>query len=150
MQYIHIRSKCKQSVTSQKIYSFINKGALLLESNSFQEFMVALEIDSYIFERGKGRSTSYFVRTNYIDSSSNEKNENSNNGISLQQNEPFSSPQTIENVNRDIENENIELKNIQKKTPLLQLLDTVQSHNDQRKIKNAQLNKSTYCLDKFL
>ena len=137
MQYIHIRSKCKQSVTSQKFYSFINKGALLLESNSFQEFMVTLEIDSYIFERGKGRSTSYFVRKNYIDSSSNEKNETSNNGISLQQNEPFSSPQTIENVNRDIENENIELKNIQKKTPLLQLLDTVQSHNDQRKIKNA-------------
>ena len=81
MQYIHIRSKCKQRVTSQRIYSFVNKGALLLESNSFQEFMVALEIDGYTFEKGKGRSTSYFVRKNYIDSSSNEKNETSDNGI---------------------------------------------------------------------
>ena len=134
MQYMHIRSKCKQRVMSQRIYSFVNKGALLLESNSFQEFMVALEIDGYTFERGKGRSASYFVRKNYIDSSSNEKNETSNNGISLQQNEPFS-----------------ELKqSTQKKNPYLQLLDTLQSHNHHRKIENARLNKSTCCLDKPL
>ena len=33
---------------SQRIYSFINKGALFLESNSFQDFMVGLETDGYI------------------------------------------------------------------------------------------------------
>ena len=53
-----------------------------------------------------------------IDSSSNEKNENSNNGIPLQQIQPFSSPQTTDQVNKDIENENIQLENIQKNTPL--------------------------------
>ena len=57
--------------------------------------MVGLEIDSYISKRGKGKSASYFVRKKFIDSSSNEKNENSNNGISMQQNVPFSSLKTI-------------------------------------------------------
>ena len=41
---------------SQKIYSFINKGALLLESNSFQDFMIGLEIDGYISKIGKEKS----------------------------------------------------------------------------------------------
>ena len=40
----HIRWKCQKRVMSQRIYSFINKGALCLESNSFQDFMVGLEI----------------------------------------------------------------------------------------------------------
>ena len=44
----HIRSKCKKRVTSPRIYSLINKGALYLESNSFQDFMDGLEIDGYI------------------------------------------------------------------------------------------------------
>ena len=79
--------------------------------------MVGLEIDAYISKRGKGKSASYLVRKKFINSSSNEKNENSNNGISLQQNLPFSSPQTIEQARKDIEKENIELENIRKNTP---------------------------------
>ena len=81
--------------------------------------MIGLEIDGHISKRGKGKSASYFVGKKFIDSSSNEKNENSNNGISLQQNVPFSSPQTIQKARKDIENENIELENIQKNTTLL-------------------------------
>ena len=146
----HIRSKCKKRVTSQRIYSFINKGALFLESNSFQDFMIGLEIDGYISKRGKGKSASYFVRKKFIDSSSIEKNENSNNGISMQQNVPFSSPQTIEKARKDIEKENIELEDIQKNTPLLNRYDTPQPRNHERKTENAHLNKSAYCLDNFL
>ena len=51
----HIRSKCKKRVTSQRIYSFFNKGALFLEPNSFQDFTVGLEIDGCISKRGKGK-----------------------------------------------------------------------------------------------
>ena len=69
---------------SQRIYSFINKGALFLESNSFQDFVVGFEIGGFISKRGKGKSAPQFVRKNFIDSSSNEKTKNSNNGISLQ------------------------------------------------------------------
>ena len=42
--------------------------------------MVTLEIDGYISKRGKGKSASSFVLKKLIDSSSNEKNENSSNG----------------------------------------------------------------------
>ena len=104
--------------------------------------------DSFILNRGKGKSASYFVRKNFIDGSSNEKS--SNNGISMQRTEPFSSSQTIEKVNKDIENKNIQLENIQKNTLLLHHHDTLQYLNHQSKIENSHLNKSTYCLDKFL
>ena len=146
----HIRSKCKKRVMYQRIYSFINKGSLFLDSNSFQDFMVGLKIDGYISKRGKEKSASYFVRKKFIDSSSNEKNENSNNGISMQQIVPFSSPQTIEKTRKDIEKENIELEDIQKNTPLLNRYDTPQPRNHERKTENAHLNKSAYCLDNFL
>ena len=106
--------------------------------------------DSFILNRGKGKSASYFVRKNFIDGSSNEKNKSSNNGISMQRTEPFSSSQTIEKVNKDIENKNIQLEIIQKNTLLLHHHDTLQYLNHQRKIENSHLNKSTYCFDKFL
>ena len=59
----------------------------------------------------------------------------------MQQNEPFSFPQTIEKVQKDNKNENLESENIQKNTPLLIHYDTLQSRNHQRKIENAHLNK---------
>ena len=83
--------------------------------------MKGLEIDVYICKRGKGKSVSFFVRKKF---SSIEKNENSNNGISMQHNVPFSSPQTIEKARKDIEKENIELEDIQKNTLLLNHYDT--------------------------
>ena len=104
--------------------------------------------DSFILNRGKRKSASNFVRKNFIDGSSNEKS--SNNGISMQRTEPFSSSQTIEKVNKDIENKNIQLEIIQKNTLLLHHHDTLQYLNHQRKIENSHLNKSTYCFDKFL
>ena len=95
--------------------------------------MVGLEIDSYTSKRGKGKSASYFVRKKFIDSSSNEKNENSNNGTSMQQTVPFSSLQTIEKTRKDIEKENIELEDIQKNTSLLNRYDTPQPRNHEKK-----------------
>ena len=145
-----IRSKCKKRVTSQRIYSFINKGALFLESNSFQDFMIGLETDGYISKRGKGKSASHFVRKKFIDRSSIEKNENSINGISMQQNVLFSSPQMTEKARKDIEKENIELDDILENTPLLNRIDTLKPRNHERKTENAHLNKSAYCLDNFL
>ena len=111
--------------------------------------MIGLEIDGYISKRGKGKSASYFVRKKFIDRSSIEKNENSINGISMQQNVRFSFPQTIEKARKDIEKENIELEDIQKNTPLLSRYDTPQPRNPERKTENAHLNKSTYYLDNF-
>lgn len=52
----HIDWNVKKWVISQRIYSLINKGTLLLESNSFQDFVVGLEIGGFISKRGKGKS----------------------------------------------------------------------------------------------
>ena len=123
---------------------------MFLESNSLQDFLIGLEIDGHISKRGKGKSASYFVRKKFIDSSSIEKNENSNNGISMQQNVPLPSSQTIEKARKDIEKENIELEDIQKNTPLLNRYNTPQPRNHERKKGNAHLNKSAYCLDNSL
>ena len=112
--------------------------------------MIGLEIDGYISKRGKGKSASHFVRKKFIDRSSIEKNENSINGISMQQNVLFSSPQMTEKARKDIEKENIELDDILENTPLLNRTDTLQPRNHERKIENAHLNKSAYCLDNFL
>ena len=142
----HIRSKCKKRVTYQKIYSFINKGAVFLESNSFKDSMCGLVIDGYISKRDNGKSPSNFIRKKFIDSSSNDKISR----ISIQQNAPFSSPQTSEKVSKDIDKENFEPENIQKNTPLLNHCDTAQPRSHQREIENAHLNKSPYCLDNFL
>ena len=84
------------------------------------------------------------MRKEFIDRSSIEKNENSNNGILMQQNVPFSK------ARKDIEKENIELEDILKNTPLLNLYDTPQPRNHERKTENAHLNKSAYYLDNFL
>ena len=117
---------------------------MFLESNSFQGFMVGLEIDGYISKRGKGKSASYFVREKFIDSVSNGKDEGSNNGMLLQRRVPFSSPQTIEKARKHIANiENIEPENIQKNTPLLNHHDTPPHRDRQGKIDNAHLNKSS-------
>ena len=51
---------------------------------------------------------------------------------------------------KDIEYANTELENIEKNSPLLNHHNTLQPRNQHRKIENAHLNKSTYCLYKFL
>ena len=68
----------------------------------------------------------------------------------MQQNVPFSSLQMTEKACKDIEYANTELENIEKNSPLLNHHNTLQPRNQHRKIENAHLNKSTYCLYKFL
>ena len=47
------RSKSKQRVTSQRIFRFINKAALRIESELFQDCMNKLEIDGCIYKKKK-------------------------------------------------------------------------------------------------
>ena len=62
----HIRSKCKKRATSQRIYSFINKDALFLESNSFQDFMIGLEIDVTFPKEVMGNLLHNFLERNLL------------------------------------------------------------------------------------
>ena len=47
----NIRSKSKQRVTSQRIFRYINKGALSIECELFQDCMNKLEIDGSIYKK---------------------------------------------------------------------------------------------------
>ena len=66
MQFNILDRNGKKRVTSQRIYSLINKGPLFLVSNSLRDFMAWLEIEGYISKRGKEKSASYFVRNKFI------------------------------------------------------------------------------------
>ena len=47
----HIRSKSKQKVTSQKIFRFINKGAVSIGCELFQDCINGFEIDGRIYKK---------------------------------------------------------------------------------------------------
>ena len=48
----YICSKSKQRVTSQRIFRFINKGALIIECELLQDCVNRLEIDGCIYKKG--------------------------------------------------------------------------------------------------
>ena len=67
----HIRLKCKKRVTSQNIFSFLNKGASLADTKLFHELLNKMETDGYIFKKGKGKNASFFVKSHLIDNNNN-------------------------------------------------------------------------------
>ena len=79
----------------QRTYSFINKDALFLESSQFQDFMVV----------------TFCQKELYLIAAMMKR-------MNTKQNTPFSSYQTIENMDKDIENKNVELEIIQENNPL--------------------------------
>ena len=56
----NILSKSKQRVTSQKLFRFINKSALSIECELFQNCMNKLEIDGRIYKKKRGENASFF------------------------------------------------------------------------------------------
>ena len=57
-----IRLKCNKRVTSQNIFSFLNKDASFIDAKLFHEVL-----DGYIFKTGRGKNTSFFVGSHLID-----------------------------------------------------------------------------------
>ena len=55
-----IRLKNKKRFTSQRIFSFINKGALQLDCQKFNDILCDMEIDGKIYN-GSGKNASFFV-----------------------------------------------------------------------------------------
>ena len=60
-----IRLKNKKRVTSQRIFSFINKGALQLDCQKFDDILCDMEIDGKIYKNGSGKNALFFVK-NYF------------------------------------------------------------------------------------
>ena len=72
----YIRSKSKQRVTSQRIFRFINKGALSIDCELFQDCINSLEIDGRIYKKKRGKNASFFI--NPISEDNNENDEPNN------------------------------------------------------------------------
>ena len=60
-----IRLKNKKRVTSQRIFSFINKGALQLDCQKFDDILCDMEIDGKIYKNGSGKNALFFLK-NYF------------------------------------------------------------------------------------
>ena len=54
--------KNKKRVTSQRIFSFINKGVLQLDCQKFNDILCDMEIDGKIYKNGSGKNASFFVK----------------------------------------------------------------------------------------
>ena len=52
----YIRLKCKKRVTSQNIFSFLNKGTSIVDAKLFHEVLNKMEIEGYIFKKGRGKN----------------------------------------------------------------------------------------------
>ena len=94
----HIRLKCKKRVTSQKIFSFLNKGASFIDVKLFHEELDRMEIDVYIFKTGRGKNASFFVGSHLIDGNKkivSDAFSTGNNTVSPLQQENLLSPVTV-------------------------------------------------------
>ena len=54
--------KNKKRATSQRIFSFINKGVLQLDCQKFNDILCDMEIDGKIYKNGSGKNASFFVK----------------------------------------------------------------------------------------
>ena len=96
----YIRLKCKKRVTSQNIFSFLNKGASFVDAKLFHEVLDKMEIEGYIFKKGRGKNASFFVKRNFTDNNKNivlDAFSTENNIASTLQQENISSPVTVAN-----------------------------------------------------
>ena len=97
----HIRLKCKKRATSQNIFSFLNKGASLIDTKLFHEVLNKMEIDGYIDKAGRDKNASFFVKSHLIDNNKNIASETfstENNTVSPLQQENLSSPVTVKSL----------------------------------------------------
>ena len=72
----HILSKSKQRVTSQRIFQFINKGALIIDCELFQDCINSLGIDGRIYKKKNGKYASFFINPIFEDNNENDKPNN--------------------------------------------------------------------------
>ena len=69
----NIHSKSKQRETSQRIFRFINKVALIIECEHFQDFMNKLEIEGRIYKEKRDKNASFFINPIRSDSKKNDQ-----------------------------------------------------------------------------
>ena len=106
-----IRLKNKKKVTSQRTFSFINKGALQLDCQKFSNMICGMEIDGEINKNGSGKSASFFAKNCFsMEAVSPDKisdltvnNTHNQSSVSFSPNKSIATPDTLQNLENFIE-----------------------------------------------
>ena len=97
-----IRVKNKKKVTSQGIFSFINKVALQLDCQKFNHILCDMEIDGKIYKNGLSKNTSFFVKNYFfledVNSDLAVNHTHSQSSVSVSTNKSVIIPDTTQNL----------------------------------------------------
>ena len=124
-----IRLKNKKRVTSQRIFSFINKGALQLDCQKFNDILCDMEIDGKIYKNGSGKNASFFVNNYFpLEAVSPVKNldltvdnTHSQSSRSFASSKSVATPDTLQNLKDVIDSD---LGGIHSATPIIHCVKT--------------------------
>ena len=124
-----IRLKNKKKVTSQRIFSFINRGALQLDCQKFNDILCDMEIDGKIYKNGSGKNASFFVDNYFsLEAVSPVKNldltvdnTHSQSSVSFAPNKSVATPDTSQNLEDAIDSD---LGGIHSATPIIHCVKT--------------------------
>ena len=94
-----IRLKNKKRVTSQRIFSFINKGALQLDCQKFDDILCDMEIDGKIYKNGSGKNALFFVKNDFsLEGDLTINHTYSQSSVSVSTNKSVTTPDTTQSV----------------------------------------------------
>ena len=110
------RLKNKKRVTSQRIFSFINKGALQLDCQKFSDILCDMEIDGKIYKDGSGKNALFFVKNYFsLENVSPVKNSDpiinnthSQSSVSVSTNKSVTTPDTTQSLEDIADSEFVE------------------------------------------
>ena len=103
--------KSKKKVTSQRIFSFINKGALQLDCQKFNDIVCDMEIDGKIYKNGSCNNASFFSKTFFLskaisldkNSDLTVNNTHIQSSVSYHPNKSIAIPDTLQNLENFID-----------------------------------------------
>ena len=124
-----IRLKNKKRVTSQKMFSFINKGALKLDCQKFNDIICNMEVDGKIYKNGSGKNALFFVKNCFSleavgpvkNSDLTVNNTHSQSSVSLAPNKSIATPDTSQNLKNFIDSD---FDRIHSSTPIIHYVKT--------------------------
>ena len=94
-----IRLKNKKRVTSQRIFSFINKGALELDCRKFNDILCGMEIYGKIYKNGSGKNALFFVKNYFsLEGDLTINHTYSQSSVSVSTNKSVTTPDTTQSV----------------------------------------------------
>ena len=118
--------KNKKRVTSQRIFSFINKGVLQLDCQKFNDILCDMEIDGKIYKNGSGKNALFFVKNDFsLEGDLTINHTYSQSSVSVSTNKSVTTPDTTQNLEDVIDSE---FGGVHSATPIIHYIKTPLLH----------------------